>query len=162
MGAWGYDLFENDSDLDLLDGSTKTPGLERRRTRRRRRPSRRDPMFVLQADTMTTSLISPCGPTLAVILHSSSSVWSLASYAASSTRRANLSDTCCTNAMADHAGDERLNEFVILDACAISHGCKLPDDFKELLIKTYRFTRLFRMGRCSMQVALGDGPERYR
>jgi hypothetical protein len=64
--------------------------------------------------------------------------------------------------MADHAGDERLNEFVILDACAISNGCKLPDDFKELLIKTYRFTRLFRMGRCSMQVALGDGPERYR
>lgn len=41
-------------------------------------------------------------------------------------------------------------------------GCKLPDDFKALLIKKYRSTDLQRDALFQMQVALGDSPQRYK
>jgi hypothetical protein len=53
-------------------------------------------------------------------------------------------------------------ELVILGACAMSLGCKLPDDFKELLIKKYRTTELQRDALHVMELALGDGPRRYK
>ena len=53
-------------------------------------------------------------------------------------------------------------EFVLLGACAMTLGCKIPDDFKELLIEKYRSTELQRDSLHGMQLALGDGPERYK
>jgi hypothetical protein len=53
-------------------------------------------------------------------------------------------------------------QFVLLGACAMSLGCKIPDDFKELLIEKYRTTNFGRDALHSMQLALGDGPGRYK
>jgi hypothetical protein len=53
-------------------------------------------------------------------------------------------------------------EFVILGACAMSLGCKIPDDSKQLLIEKYRSAELPPMSVHAMQLALGDGPHRYR
>jgi hypothetical protein len=52
--------------------------------------------------------------------------------------------------------------FMLLGACAMTLGCKLECDFKELLIKRYRTSGLMRDALYMMQLALGDGPDRYK
>lgn len=44
----------------------------------------------------------------------------------------------------------------------VSLGCKLPSGFKALLIEKYRSTELQRDALFQMQVALGDGPGKYK
>jgi hypothetical protein len=53
-------------------------------------------------------------------------------------------------------------EFVLLGACAMTLGCKIPKDFKELLIEKYRSAHVLDDAVYSMQLALGDGPQRYK
>jgi hypothetical protein len=53
-------------------------------------------------------------------------------------------------------------QFMLLGACAMTLGCKLECDFKELLIKRYRTSGLMRDALYMMQLALGDGPDRYK
>jgi len=63
---------------------------------------------------------------------------------------------------AESEHDRALYDMVLLGACAMSLGCKIPGNYKELLIKLYRTTELQRDALGQMQVALGDGPKRYR
>lgn len=53
-------------------------------------------------------------------------------------------------------------DLILLGACAMSLGCKISSDFKDLLIAKYRTTDLQRDALGQMQVALGDGPYRYK
>jgi len=64
--------------------------------------------------------------------------------------------------MGEDERDRAVYDFILLGACAMSHGAKIPSDFKELLINKYRTTQLQRDALGQMQVALGDGPNRYK
>jgi hypothetical protein len=64
--------------------------------------------------------------------------------------------------MAEDEHDRAVYDFVLLGACAMSLGCKITDTFKEELIKRYRTTQFQRDALGQLQVALGDGPNRYK
>lgn len=58
--------------------------------------------------------------------------------------------------------DRAVYDLILIGACAMSLGCKIPAKFKEVLIAKYRTTELQRDALGQMQVALGDGPDRYK
>lgn len=53
-------------------------------------------------------------------------------------------------------------QFILLGACAMTLGCKLPEDFRQLLICKCRTSKFKRDAQYSMKLALGDGPEGYK
>ena len=162
MGAWGYNLFENDHDLDVVIGLDEAAGISALESKARERVKQK------QAQSKETNATKPNGPTgadadddhfmISIYADNCDDIELIREHLDGGVLRRLIDEKKSTMGKNDHA----VYEFVILGACAMSLGCRIPDDFKQLLIEKYRSTELPPQSVHAMQLALGDGPHRYR
>lgn len=67
-----------------------------------------------------------------------------------------------TKPMDKYSHSLEVYNLVLIGVCAMTLGCKIPSDFKQLMIAKYRTTDFQRDALGQIQVALGDGPDRYK
>jgi hypothetical protein len=162
MGAWGYNFFENDHDLDVVLGLDQAAGLSALESKAKERAKHK------QAQSKDANATKPNDPTntdeeddyLLISMYAGhcADIELVREHLDGGVLRKLIDEKKATMGNNDRA----VYEFVILGACAMSLGCEIPDDFKQLLIEKYRSTELPPMSLHAMQLALGDGPHRYR
>ena len=186
MGAWGLGLFESDHDFDSISYMYDPAGLEALEGKAKERAAQKKSQSKQAGatkpagtdksasasegeDRCTLSLFSGhCDDVDLVRDHLDSGALGklIGHYKAAMDEKsqylktAGLSDH--DEVMGEDARDRAVYDFVLLGACAMSLGCKIPSDYKELMIKLYRTTQFQRDARGQLQVALGDGPNRYK
>jgi hypothetical protein len=167
MGAWGYNFFESDGDLDAVSELDYAAGLnaledEAKEMVKQKRAQNGipepDPDYECSPISMFAGLCEDDSLVTLVRDHLEAGV--LRTLIAE--KKAKLSTPANGNPFAAHNKSWAHYDFMLLGACAMSLGCKLPKDFKQLLIKKHCDTRLKRDAFRSMQLALGDGPNRYK
>lgn len=173
MGAWGFNFFESDHDFDTVSDLSHAAGLDALEAKAKERARQK------QAGSENGNATKPAGPTatdedddyplLSIYAGACADVELVRDHLDGGALRKLIDETKAKMEKSDE--DDKYAdlgrafatyEFVLLGACAMTLGCKIPDDFKELLIEKYRSTELQRDSLHGMQLALGDGPERYK
>jgi len=161
MGAWGFNFFESDHDLDVVCDLDSAAGLTALESRAKERAEQK------QAQSKEGNATKADGPTgtdqdedypLSIYAGHCADVDLVREHLDGGVLRKLINEKKAKMGKSSYA----VYEFVLLGACAMSLGCKIPDDFKELLVEKYRSTELQHEALYSMQLALGDGPERYK
>jgi len=187
MGAWGLGLFESDHDHDRINEMDDIANLDGRllsKALKRAKQAKTQPENAnATKSTGATSKNEPTGkasvPNLTLYaaacddvdlvreyLDSGALPKLIMYYLTAMTKKSdivkakNLSED--DQVMAEDELDRAVYDFVLLGACAMSLGCRITNAFKDVLITRYRTTQLQRDALGQMQIALGDGPNRYR
>lgn len=173
MGAWGYNFFESDHDLDVVCDLDSAAGLDelwkKNKERVKRDPAQSKDANANTPDDKTGSNEDDDYCELSVYAGHCADINLVREHLEAGVlrklideKKAKMETSDEDNKMAAFNQSYAVYEFVLLGACAMSTGCKIPADFKELLIKKYRTTELQHDSLHAMQLALGDGPDRYK
>ena len=163
MGAWGYNFFESDHDYDLVADMYEPAGLAAPENKAKERAKQKQSKS--KKGNASKSDRDDDFPLLSLYAGHCADIDLVREHLDGGVLRKLITEK---KGKIDTAGNDKFGlswavyEFVLLGACAMTLGCKIPDDFKELLIANYRSTELQRDSLHSMQLALGDGPDRYR
>jgi hypothetical protein len=167
MGAWGYNFFESDHDYDLIYDLNQAAGLEAledkaRAALKQERAEANIPQPDKEDDSPPLSIFAGHCSGFSGIKMVREHLETGVLRKLIDDKKAKIETPTNGDKMAAYNQSYAVYEFVFLGACAMSLGCKIPAEFKELLIKKYRTTDLQRDALHSMQLALGDGPDRYK
>jgi hypothetical protein len=171
MGAWGYNFFESDHDFDTISSIDEAAGLDTLESKAKKIVKQKRAQKGVSkpnqeyAGPLLSMYAGSCEDASLVSLvreHLEAGVLRKLIDERKAKMEAPATDDNDDDGMASYNQDYAVYEFVLLGACVMSLGCKIPDDFKELLIKKYRTTELQRDALHSIQLALGDGPDRYK
>lgn len=178
MGAWGLGLFESDHDYDLVSDMDHEAGLRALEDEAKKKTKQHNPHSSKEGDENTAKSGNSTSenkatetqedhgdfPTLSVYAGMCADVALVREHLDSGVllKLINEKKTKMDAATEPYDLSWAVYDLVLLGACAMSLGCKIPGDFKALLIKHYRSTDLQRDALMQMQVALGDSPKRYK
>lgn len=178
MGAWGLGLFENDHDYDRVSELDEEAGLHALEDEAKKRSKQQQHFPAMKGDGSTKQSGNNTSENNATEAQGDSDDFSTLSMCGGLCAdiplvREHLDSGVLLKlikgktAKMDAASDEwglswAVYDLVLLGACAMSLGCKIPDVFKSLLIKHYLSSELQRDALLQMQVALDDSPKRYK
>ena len=174
MGWWGYNFFESECDLDLIGDYYEPAGLEalesKAKERMKQKQAQSNEASASTTDNPATTDEDDDFPILSIHAAQCADVELVREHLDGGVLR-KLVEEANAKTQRNPDEDDKLAafhqsyysyHFMLLGACAMTLGCKLEDDFKELLISKYRTAGLKRDAVRSMQLALSDGPGRYR
>lgn len=185
MGAWGLGLFESDHDHDRISYMDDQADLydkliDKALKRAKKAKSKAAKKANATKSTSATAKTEPAEePNLSLFAQACEDVYLVREHLDSGALQALVDHYQAAmdekseilkskdvseddHVMAEDELDRAVYDFVLLGACAMSLGCRITNAFKDVLITRYRTTQLQRDALGQMQIALGDGPNRYR
>jgi len=160
MGAWGLGLFESDHDFDQISYMCRDAGLEALEGKAKKRYQREHP---IQAARDKKKGIDDT-PLLTIYAKDSYAVDLVRKHLDSGAllKLIEQKKTSMNDKTDKLAASYALYDFVLLGACAMTLGCKLPGDYRAQLAAKYRKSGLMRDAVVQMQMALSDGHKGYK